>query len=244
MSEEAKPAEHADAAAAVQEEPGASRPTDASNEPPLQFEKADFDEAPSCANCSQPIATTYYQVSTALVCASCRDLVLRSIDAGKGSQRFFRAALYGTVAATLGSVVWYAVREATGYEIGLVAIGVGIFVGMAVKRGAGGFGGAKYQALAMGLTYASIALTSLPLFVREVSQDGEISALKASFLFLLALASPFLQGFENIIGILIIGIGLYEAWKINRYVPPQILGPFEAAGARGGAAARAASAGG
>lgn len=95
MSEEAKPAEHADAVVAVQEEPGAGRSTDASNEPPLQFEKADFDEAPSCANCSQPIATMYYQVGTALVCASCRELVIRAIDAGKGSQRFFRAALYG-----------------------------------------------------------------------------------------------------------------------------------------------------
>ena len=40
----------------------------------------------------------------------------------------------------------------------------------------------------------------------------------------LAFAAPFLGGTSNIMGILIIGIGLYEAWKINRRVP--LSGPF------------------
>jgi predicted lipid-binding transport protein (Tim44 family) len=42
----------------------------------------------------------------------------------------------------------------------------------------------------------------------------------------LALAVPFLGGFQNIIGILIIGFAVYEAWKINRRVPIRIEGPF------------------
>jgi len=41
--------------------------------------------------------------------------------------------------------------------------------------------------------------------------------------FLLAL--PFLGGFENIIGLVIIGIGLYEAWKANKRRVLQITGP-------------------
>jgi len=41
-----------------------------------------------------------------------------------------------------------------------------------------------------------------------------------------AMAAPFLGGFENIIGIFIIGFALWEAWKINRRVPMQIEGPF------------------
>ena len=40
----------------------------------------------------------------------------------------------------------------------------------------------------------------------------------------LAFAAPFLGGTSNIMGILIIGIGLYEAWKLNRRVP--LSGPF------------------
>ena len=38
-------------------------------------------------------------------------------------------------------------------------------------------------------------------------------------------AAPFLAGFENIIGIVIIGIGLYEAWKLNRRQELVITGP-------------------
>ena len=41
----------------------------------------------------------------------------------------------------------------------------------------------------------------------------------------IACAAPFLAGFENIIGIVIIGIGLYEAWKLNRRTTVTITGP-------------------
>jgi hypothetical protein len=48
-------------------------------------------------------------------------------------------------------------------------------------------------------------------------------------LVLLLCAAPFLAGFQNIIGIVIIGIGLYEAWKLNRRVPFEITGPHTVA---------------
>jgi hypothetical protein len=53
---------------------------------------------------------------------------------------------------------------------------------------------------------------------------GEIAF---AILFLLALAciAPFLAGIENVIGIVIIGIGLYEAWKLNRRTELVITGP-------------------
>ena len=41
-----------------------------------------------------------------------------------------------------------------------------------------------------------------------------------------ALASPFLGGTQNFMGLVIIGIGLYEAWKFTRPLPVQVLGPF------------------
>ena len=67
-----------------------------------------------------------------------------------------------------------------------------------------------------------------------------VAGLVVGVAFLLALAciAPFLAGFENIIGIVIIGIGLYEAWKLNRRSTLTITGPhalarppIEAAGA-------------
>lgn len=41
----------------------------------------------------------------------------------------------------------------------------------------------------------------------------------------LVLALPFLAGVENVIGLIIIGIGLYEAWKFNRKPQLTITGP-------------------
>ena len=43
---------------------------------------------------------------------------------------------------------------------------------------------------------------------------------------LLAMAVPFLAGVQNIIGILILGVGLYEAWRVNAYQPWAVEGPF------------------
>lgn len=48
--------------------------------------------------------------------------------------------------------------------------------------------------------------------------------LLASFVGLI-LALPFLGGIENALGIVIIGIGLYEAWKINRKFDMTVTGP-------------------
>jgi len=61
------------------------------------------------------------------------------------------------------------------------------------------------------------------------STVGMVAALGGLFLlcFAIAAAAPFLAGFENIIGILIIAFGLYEAWKINRRAAPVVVGPLE-----------------
>lgn len=47
--------------------------------------------------------------------------------------------------------------------------------------------------------------------------------------FFVAAAAPIMAGAENIIGMLIIAFGLYEAWKINKRVDLTITGPFSVA---------------
>lgn len=59
----------------------------------------------------------------------------------------------------------------------------------------------------------------------DVSFVEVVIGLMVLVLFIMAL--PFLAGFENIIGLVIIGIGLYEAWKINKYEPLVVEGPFQ-----------------
>ena len=52
-------------------------------------------------------------------------------------------------------------------------------------------------------------------------------------LILLAAAAPFLAGIENVIGLVIIGFALYQAWQMNRRAPLVINGPFAVAGSAG-----------
>jgi len=42
-------------------------------------------------------------------------------------------------------------------------------------------------------------------------------------------AIPFLAGIENIMGLVIIGIGLYEAWKLNQRATLTVSGPYQVA---------------
>jgi hypothetical protein len=62
------------------------------------------------------------------------------------------------------------------------------------------------------------------------SADATISAgglaVGVLALLVLAAAAPFLAGFENVLGILIIGFALYQAWQMNRPVPMTINGPY------------------
>jgi hypothetical protein len=81
--------------------------------------------------------------------------------------------------------------------------------------------------LAVLLTYSSIALASLPELL-TVSPPGT----SLPFLIGLSFVSPFLGGTENVIGWFIIAIGLYQAWKLTRALPIQVLGPFSLAPAK------------
>jgi asparagine N-glycosylation enzyme membrane subunit Stt3 len=100
------------------------------------------------------------------------------------------------------------------------------------------------------ITYVAIVSTYVPFIfaairnskVEEAAQTGEMTvagfAIGVSLLFFVLLASPFLAGFQNIIGWLIIGFALWEAWKTNQRLPLAIAGPFALApaAAAGGAA--------
>jgi uncharacterized membrane protein len=258
----------------------------------LQFDRAEFEQPPparpTCAACGQAIWSVYYAVNGQVLCERCKTEVELHASQGSRAGRFLRAAVYGLGAGALGAGVWYGVRATTGYELGLIAIGVGFFVGAAVRKGSNGRGGWRYQALAIFLTYASIVSTYVPEIMtglmKGADQDSQAattttpapasglpspaaeldaSAVTVSpavtvgpaavtvappdpgqgseqltpgkalvavsvflaFVVVIAFAAPFLGGFENIMGIFIIGIALYEAWKMNKKASLEITGP-------------------
>jgi hypothetical protein len=234
-----------------------SQPNDVS----LQFDKAELGsdgDGLVCELCQLPIADTYYEVSGRTACESCRHEVELARSEGSSTGRLFRAILAGGAGGLLGAGIYYAVLALTGYEIGLVAIVVGLLVGFGVRWGSGGVGGRGYQLLAVAITYVAIVSTYIPFIIEGFQEAAQEEAaeggtpggaeavateealeaeteMEASLgmlvfalgaLLLLAMASPFLAGVQNAIGILIIGFALYEAWRVTAYHPLVVEGPF------------------
>ena len=77
---------------------------------------------------------------------------------------------------------------------------------------------------------ADLAQDSVTTAATSTRDPGTLGRVFAVILLLGVLyALPFLAGIENIIGILIIGFALYEAWKLNRRVELTVTGPHRVA---------------
>ncbi len=140
----------------------------------LQFDRAEraFHTAGSeCAVCKQPITTSYFEINGKISCARCRGHILAAWNRGSPAQRGAKAAALGALAAALGAAVYFGIAALTGYEFGLIAVLVGLAVGIAVRKGSSGRGGWRYQLLAMFLTYSAIVATDSGLIARELRKD-------------------------------------------------------------------------
>lgn len=212
--------------------------------------------AVTCTACQQTIVDNYYTAhDDSIVCAQCREKREHQAEGWSGV-RMGRAFFAGLGVAIAGSIVYWGVRKLTNMEFGLLAIAVGFGVGKAVLWGSRYRGGAAYQTLAILLTYASICGNYAPDIVEELlqrnasqaqttqAQQGQQQpkaveanaanagvslgglALALGFVLALSFIAPFLSGFQNVIGILILFFGLYQAWKVTKKRDLTYSGPF------------------
>ncbi len=210
-----------------------------SDEPGPRFDPAEFEYpsvSPQCARCSRPLQAFYFDANGAAVCEACGHALEAESTAGSGVGGAARAIAAGAGAAVVGALLYYAIVRLTGYHFGLIAIVVGYGVGVAVRWGSRARGGWRYQALAMLLTYAAMVGIYTPPIARAaradtaqavVTEPSTDPAAPSGMAAVVAhtIAAPFVAGFENIIGVIIIGIGLYEAWKLNARTTMTITGP-------------------
>ena len=234
---------------------------------PLQFETAIPRDAPpdpqvasqgvTCAACSRSLTDQYYDVNGQSVCESCRDQIAQHGVTPQGMGLFVRAGLFGLGAALAGASLYYAVIAITNFEIGLVAIAIGFMVGYAVRRGAGGRGGRRFQVLALVLTYWAVGLAYVPFaFGRAPQESQETSAATLGapaapadsapsadsssdmgfgfavvIMVALSLALPVLSAVNSMPGGLIsaaiIGFGMHQAWRMTGALQMQITGPYQ-----------------
>ena len=201
-----------------------------------QFERMEprDDAAPNtstCSACQRSIPDTYFEAVGRIFCEPCRDAVMASLGSGSGTARLLKALVFGVGAAAVSAVVWYGIVKLTGYELGIIAVAVGFAVGGAVRAGADQRGGWAYQAIAVLFTYLAIAASYVPLVMASFRTTAPAETADQTLLLLaipVALALPVLQATEGtgIIGLLIVGFALYEAWKINKHQTIAFSGPF------------------
>jgi hypothetical protein len=129
--------------------------------------------ADACSICHGSLLEEYYRIGGKPVCASCKLTIERQILGTGGARTVFRAILWGVGGGALGAGIYYGIREVTGYEIGLIAMVVGLLVGGAVRKACGGRGGVVYQGLAVFLTYLSIGTTYLPPIYSALKKNNQ-----------------------------------------------------------------------
>jgi hypothetical protein len=129
-----------------------------------------------------------------------------------------------------------------------------LIVGVAVRIGSENRGGWFYQLVAIGMTYLAIAFTYMPstyaaakdVIVKErqaearqltattpaeqrarLERPEEFTAKGKAYLGVIAFVFSMLWPFDfSVMGYIIKGIALYEAWKINKKPALLISGPF------------------
>ena len=144
--------------------------------PELQFDRVVTESTSSalpsrlavtCAACQTSIETEYYDVNGNIFCSRCRTAVESAAEAPRGIVPLIVSGIFGLGAGVIGAIIYYAVMAIAHLEIGIVAILIGYMVGYAVRKGARGRGGRRFQVLAVALTYASVALAYTPIVVKQ-----------------------------------------------------------------------------
>jgi hypothetical protein len=220
----------------------------------LQFEKAELPQQAggACSSCGTALQGEYFQANGKVFCARCAEQ-LRQFNVGPGTRgsRFLRAALMGAGVAAVGAAAYYAINKATGMEIALITIAIGHFVGKFVRKGSGNRGGWRYQILAAVLTYLSVVAIYVPDIAAGVHKQVDERRAEAAevadragtrpeksplpkpvqivifyaIVLVIAAVAPVLAGFKNVLGILIIGFGVWEAWRLNKRFVLEVTGP-------------------
>lgn len=199
----------------------------------LQFDEAELPAGAarqSCASCKLPLTKVYFAVNGIQLCTQCKQMVLQQLEGGSKLERVLRSVGVGLGAALAGAAVWWGIRKATGYELALISIGIGMVVGRGIRWGNRRRGGLGYQLLAVALTYLSISFNYLPDLIEAVTDKGnEVHLFGGIFLAAFSLSMPVRIAFESPISILIIGFGLWEAFKSNRPRVIHVEGPLQVA---------------
>jgi hypothetical protein len=137
----------------------------------------------------------------------------------RGAAAFPVALAAGAVAALVGSI-GYAMIASLGFMVSIVAIGIAWLIAKAMMTISGGIGGRHYQIGAALLTYFAVSFGELFAIIHHLGTP--LIALLSPRALWLGLTLPFMElqdGFNGILGLIILGIGIRTAWRLGAGSP-------------------------
>jgi hypothetical protein len=153
------------------------------------------------------------------LCRRCSDKAERAFQAETEESNLPAAALFGLLAAIVGTLVWYGVVVVTGYEAGIIAIGVGWIIAQAVMLGAGRKRGPALQGISLVITLLSMAASEYFIirhfFLQVIAEEGYIVSDVPLILPLEDIWFFIFEGIKaNPLTLLFWGIALWEAFVL------------------------------
>jgi hypothetical protein len=129
-----------------------------------------------CETCGTAVGPGFVLVDglPTLMCPTCRQKVEAAGEMAERTYdlmeaRHLNGTLFASVAAVVGAVAWAGIAAITEREFAIAAIGIGVLVAWAYKRGAGRVDRAG-QAIGAGLTLASVVVGEILLYAWWVAR--------------------------------------------------------------------------
>jgi hypothetical protein len=186
-----------------------------------------------CSICDTELAKQYYRVNGHEICSNCRRPVMSELVGQHGStlHAFLRGWLFGALTGLSGYIVYLSVMTVLRGFSSVAAIVIGPLVWKLTSWANPGCSLA-YRIIAIGITYGSIALSSLPgilqnLIEERVIDPQSMSDFSVSVLsFTIEWVVPVLQHPACFLVILLTGFGFSEIIRLWQYRASLIQGPF------------------
>jgi|SRR6185503_2016777 len=163
-------------------------------------------------------------------CTSCHAMLRQQIEGAVQAMgediNYANAALGALLGGVVGILGWWGVTVATGWSIGLIAVGLGWAVGAGTVRFSGGKRSQGLQFLSAGTACASWVVASylvnMTFINRELAQKGD--AMRVPFPpTSLEMAGTVLGAGFGLMDVVFLAIMAWEAWKMPRpirFAPP------------------------
>lgn len=121
---------------------------------------------PTCCRCSKVVTGQYYNGGGLVWCSDCTGRAKGALGGQVGFGVFIWATALGYLAAVFAGGLWAVITASTGYQLGIVAVVVGLMVGHAVRVGGCRRRGRVLQLLAVALTFLGLSYSTVSFPLR------------------------------------------------------------------------------